>query len=501
MSDVTTKAQSSEKSDEKPAEEEPVTEQSEANGSETGDVVDEVEIEATSDEPLPDVPEGELPEDPNPPAQDPSDGDPSDMIDQPETADTPVLDGGDRPEAHDFTQTDAPPELIDPYDSVDTTNPWDSASDGANAPWGQDSLTDAGVDYEPMGDWNVYRDNSNGNAYTDYGNGSFEANVDGKVITGAEAEAAFQHFKDTRLSSPEQQERLRENAYNHSPANEASNGAWQHSTPPGEDTGGDVGGSDTGWTDEEQMGPPSSLAGGGETEHEIADFNNDGEIDWMDEAVDAVGRAFQGTTSREAQRIDKEMGGTGTDTSTRGEQEADAQKELDRQEKADKENKADKEDEQEDDDTTAAEANESEATDASHPGWGDGNRGGVSIFDSLKNQPGRTDPRDPGNIDPHEDGYGNGGTDATTASRDDLTQPAGPDSEPSGNGTFQPAPDPIDYGPDHIDPIGSGPYDDDPINMDHGTVSLNHEDPEPHEAPIEMADNGHPDLDIIGFGD
>jgi hypothetical protein len=448
-------------------------------------VASDVAVDGPTDEPPPpDVPEAELPDGFD---DEPSD-DPADQFDRTGPAEAPIHDGSDRPEAHDFTPTDGVPDLVDPYDSVDTTNPWDGTTAGADDRWGQDSLTDIGVSYETMGDWNVYMDNSTGNTYTDYGDGSFEANVGGEILTGDAAASAFREFTDTRLLTDEKLERLQQTAYDDAPSSGTPSGAagGAPSGPPGTGVGGDDAGSD-----DEPMGPPSSLAGGGDDD-EIADFNGDGEITLTDKVVDIVGNLFKGPAREQAKQIDREMGGSGKETSTRGEQEQGAREEIDRQEKEEARKREEVEQEQAD---KEQDQDDGGSTDVGHPGWGDGNRGGVSIFDSLKNAPGRRDPRDPGNVDPADEGYGDGGGDAPSTSSDDLKQPAGPDPEPSGGGGQQPPPDPIDYGPDHVDPIGSGPYDD-PFDSQFGTVSLEHDEAQ-HTEPIEMADDGIPDFEGI----
>jgi hypothetical protein len=78
-----------------------------------------------------------------------------------------------------------------------------------------------------------------------------------------------------------------------------------------------------------------------------------------------------------------------------------------------------------------------------------------------------------GDIDPVDDVVWNGDEGDQQFGQGDLEQPAGPDDdgELGEAGGHTPAPDPIDYGPDHVDPSTTGQYDN-TGNPDFGTGTI-----------------------------
>ncbi len=131
-----------------------------------------------------------------------------------------------------------------------------------------------------------------------------------------------------------------------------------------------------------------------------------------------------------------------------------------------------------------------------HPGW-DGTEGGdPALQDELRRIPGERIIPIEGDIDYHDEGYGDGGGDASSTSQKDLTQPVdSEDTSTFGSGTNSPDPAPIDYGPDHVeDPSEPGSYIDPTTGLggDNVTIELDDGSIDVHEHSYAELDDGAP---------
>ncbi len=131
-----------------------------------------------------------------------------------------------------------------------------------------------------------------------------------------------------------------------------------------------------------------------------------------------------------------------------------------------------------------------------HPGW-DGTEGGdPALQDELRRIPGERIIPVEGDIDYHDEGYGDGGGEAGSTSQEDLTQPAdSEDTSTFGSGTNSPDPAPIDYGPDHVDdPSEPGSYIDPTTDLggDNVTIELDDGSIDGYEQSDIRLDDGSP---------
>jgi hypothetical protein len=131
-----------------------------------------------------------------------------------------------------------------------------------------------------------------------------------------------------------------------------------------------------------------------------------------------------------------------------------------------------------------------------HPGW-DGTEGGdPALQDELRRVPGERIIPIEGDIDYHDEGYGDGGGDASSTSQEDLTQAAdSEDTSTFGSGTNSPDPAPIDYGPDHVeDPSEPGSYIDPTTDLggDNVTIELDDGSIDGYEQSDIELDDGSP---------
>ena len=148
------------------------------------------------------------------------------------------------------------------------------------------------------------------------------------------------------------------------------------------------------------------------------------------------------------------------------------------------------------DDTSSGEPAPATSEGVNHPGW-DGTEGGdPALQDELRRIPGERIVPIEGDIDYHDEGYGDGGGEASSTSQKDLTQTAdSEDTSTFGSGTNSPDPAPIDYGPDHVeDPSEPGSYIDPTTGLggDNVTIELDDGSIDVHEPSYAELDDGSP---------